>query len=94
MPASMTAAAASSYMWISCANTSAAESCWPAFMVRADGITVGRLRRNVAGVLVTTVDTDAVPYDSTVAWRGRALAGQLHSGTVPADPRSADRATI
>jgi predicted amidohydrolase len=94
MPASMTAAAASSYMWISCANTSAAESCWPAFMVRADGITVGRLRRNVAGVLVTTVDTDAVPYDSTVAWRGRALAGQLHSGTVPVDPRSADRTII
>jgi deaminated glutathione amidase len=91
MPAAMTAAAAANFMWISCPNSSARQSCWPAFMVRADGITVGRLRRNVPGVLVTTVDTDTDWYDSTAAWRGRALAGQLHSGTVPVDPRSADR---
>ncbi|HXW44112.1 MAG TPA: carbon-nitrogen hydrolase family protein [Streptosporangiaceae bacterium] len=91
MPATMTAAAAANYMWISCPNSSAPQSCWPAFMVRADGITVGRLRRNVPGILVTTVDTEAELYDSTAAWRGRALAGRLHSGTVPQDPRSANR---
>jgi deaminated glutathione amidase len=91
MPATMTAAAAANYMWISCPNSSARESLWPAFAVRADGITVGRLRRNVPGVLVTTVDTEADLYDSTAAWRDRALAGRLHSGTVPADPRSDDR---
>jgi len=94
MPAAMTAAAAANFMWISCPNSSAPQSCWPAFMVRADGVTVGRLRRNVPGVLVTTVDTDAELYDSTAAWRRRALAGQLHSGTVPEDPRSADRTAI
>ncbi len=93
MPATMTAAAAASHMWISCPNSSAPESCWPAFMVRADGITVGRLRRNVPGILLTAVDTEAELYDGAAAWRGRALAGQLHSGTVPRDPRSADRAT-
>jgi predicted amidohydrolase len=94
MPASMTAAAAANHMWVSCPNSSAPESCWPAFMVRADGISVGRLRRNVPGVLVTTVDTEAELYDSTRAWRDRAIAGELHSGTVPVDPRSAVRTTI
>jgi predicted amidohydrolase len=91
MPAAMTTAAACNHVWISCPNSSAPQSCWPAFMVRADGITVGRLPRNRPGVLLTLVDTEAQLYDSTAAWRDRAMAGQLHSGTLPADPRSADR---
>ncbi len=45
MPAAMTAAAASNHVWISCPNSSAPESCWPAFFVRADGITTGRTAR-------------------------------------------------
>ena len=94
MPAAMTAAAAANHVWISCPNSSAPQSLWPAFFVRADGITVGRLRRNVAGVLVTTVDTEQELYDSTAAWRDRALAGVLHSGTLVNDPRSADRTTL
>ena len=64
---------------------------WPAFVVRADGITVGRLRRNRSGVLVTRVDTDQALYDSTVDWRDRAIDGVLHSGTLVDDPRSSDR---
>jgi deaminated glutathione amidase len=91
MPATMTAAAAANHVWISCPNSSQPQSCWPGFMVRADGVTVGRLRRNVPGVLVTTVDTGQDRYDSTAAWRGRAMSGQLHSGTLTSDPRSADR---
>jgi deaminated glutathione amidase len=91
MPASMTAAAAANHVWISCANSSARESLWPAYFVRADGITAGRLRRNVPGVLITEVDTDAELYDSTVAWRDRALNGTLHSGALVNDRRSADR---
>ncbi|HEY2550637.1 MAG TPA: hypothetical protein VGI64_08670 [Streptosporangiaceae bacterium] len=91
MPAAMTAAAACNHLWISCPNTSRPESCWPAFFVRADGITTGRLRRNRPGVLLTTVDTQQPLYDSTAAWSDRAMAGQLHSGTLPSDPRSADR---
>lgn len=94
MPATMTATAASSHVWISCANSSARESLWPAFMVRADGVTVGRLRRNVAGVLISTVDTERALYDSTRAWRGRALRGVLHSGDLVRDPRSRDRRTL
>jgi deaminated glutathione amidase len=94
MPAAMTAAAACNHLWISCPNTSAPQSCWPAFMVRADGVTVGRLRRNVAGVLITEVDTEQDLYDSTAAWRDRAMAGELHSGTLIEDRRSADRTAL
>ncbi len=94
MPAAMTAAAASSHVWISCPNSSRRESCWPAFAVRADGVTAGRLRRNRSGILLTTVDTELPLYDSTAAWRDRALAGQLHSGRLSKDPRSADRRSL
>jgi deaminated glutathione amidase len=94
MPAAMTAAAACNHVWISCPNSSAPQSCWPAFFVRADGVIVGRLRRNVAGVLVSTVDTERQLYDSTAAWRDRAIAGTLHSGTLVDDSRSRDRTAI
>jgi predicted amidohydrolase len=94
MPAAMTTAAACNHVWISCPNSSAPQSCWPAFFVRADGITIGRLRRNVAGVLVSIVDTESQLYDSTAAWRDRAISGTLHSGTLIDDSRSHDRVTI
>jgi deaminated glutathione amidase len=51
MPAAMTAAAACNHVWISCPKSSTPQSAWPTFLVRADGITTGRLRRNVPGVL-------------------------------------------
>jgi deaminated glutathione amidase len=94
MPAAMTTAAACNHVWISCPNSSAPESCWPAFFVRADGVTSGRLRRNRPGVLLTKVDTSLELYDSTAAWRDRAMAGVLHSGELVTDPRSADRMSI
>lgn len=94
MPAAMTAAAAASHVWISCPNSSAPESLWPSFFVRADGITLGRLRRNRPGVLVSTVDTDEELYDSTAAWRARALSGVFHSGSLVDDPRSRARTTL
>ena len=94
MPAAMRAAAASSHVWISCSNTSARESCWPAFFVRADGVVTGRLRKHTAGVLLSTVDTEAPLYDSTVAWRERAMAGTYHSGRLADDPRSHDRTSL
>jgi deaminated glutathione amidase len=94
MPAAMTTAAACNHVWISCSNSSAPQSCWPAFFVRADGITTGRLRRNVPGVLISTVDTGEELYDSTAAWREQAMAGVLHSGTLVSDPRSDDRTRV
>lgn len=91
MPAAMQAAAASSHVWISCTNSSAKQSCWPSFFVRPDGVIIGRLRRNSAGVLITIVDTKAKLYDSTFAWRDRAMRGIYHSGKLVTDPRSNER---
>jgi len=91
MPAAMTTAAACNHVWISCPNSSAPQSCWPAFFVRADGITTGRLRRNIPGVLISAVDAGQELYDSTGPWRDRALYGTLHSGTLVSDPRSDER---
>lgn len=85
MPAVMTASAACNNMWISCPNSSVPESLWPAFFVRSDGITTGRLERNIPGVLISTVDTDQDLYDSTGPWRRRAIAGTLHSGEIARD---------
>lgn len=94
MPATMQASAASSHVWISCSNSSARESCFPAFFVRADGVVTGRLRRNVSGVLISTIDTRAPLYDSTVAWRDRAMRGVFHSGRAVCDSRSACRTEL
>ncbi len=85
MPAAMTAAAACNNMWISCPNSSAPQSLWPAFFVRSDGITTGRLEINLPGVLLSTVDTSQDLYDSTGPWRRQAIAGTLHSGQIAKD---------
>jgi deaminated glutathione amidase len=85
MPAVTTASAACNNMWISCPNSSARQSLWPAFFVRSDGITTGRLERDVPGVLISIVDTDQDLYDSTGPWRRRAIAGTLHSGNLAVD---------
>lgn len=89
MRAGMITAAADNHVWISCPNSSAHRSCWPSFVVRPDGVVTGRLRPDRAGVLLTTIDPAAPYYDSTAAWRGRAVAGRLHSGRLVVDPRSA-----
>jgi hypothetical protein len=94
MPATMQAAAASSHLWISCSNSSARESCWPAFFVRADGVITGRLRRNRAGVLISTVDPRHPLYDSTSAWRERAMRGVYYSGRPARDSRSKNRTEL
>lgn len=94
MPATTRAAAANSYLWISCSNSSAPESCWPAFFVRPDGVATGRLTRNEAGVLISTVDPSADWYDATAAWRDRAMAGTYHSGTLVEDKRSEARTEL
>lgn len=94
MPATMQSQAANNFMWISCANSSARQSCWGAFMVRPDGVIAERLRRNVTGLLISKIDTAAPLYDSTVAWRKRSIAGRYHSGTLVKDKRSIQRKTL
>ncbi len=94
MPAAMIGAAANNYMWISCPNSSAHESCWPSFFVRPDGVITGRLQLHATDILFSTVDTDESFYDSTVAWRERVMNGNFHSGTLVNDERSEDRTRL
>ncbi len=94
MPAAMHAAAADNHFWISCSNTSAPESCWASFVVRPDGVIVGRLRKNTAGVLCINIDQTRQYYDSTAQWRDRAMRGVFHSGELVKDRRSDDRKSL
>lgn len=94
MPAGMIASASNNTMWISCPNSSAPRSCWPSFFVRPDGVITGVLEPETEGLLLSEVDLAADIYDSTIAWRGRAIDGVLHSGVLVDDPRSTDRTEV
>ncbi len=94
MPATMISYAANNYMWISCSNTSATESCWASMIVRPDGVVVGRLDKNRDGILIAEIDTDIEYYDSTKYWRDRAMNGIFHSGKTVNDIRSKNRNEI
>jgi len=91
MPASLISYAANNALWISASNSSAPASCFGAFMVRPDGVTVGRLPKDQADLLFTLIDPAAPFYDATAAWRMRAMRGELHSGTLVSDARSQAR---
>ncbi len=91
MPAGMIASASNNNMWISCPNSCAPKSCWPSFFVRPDGVITGVLEPEAEGLMISEVDLAADIYDSTVAWRDRAIDGVLHSGERVEDPRSRDR---
>lgn len=93
-PAMIHAAAGSNYFWISCANSSAPRTCWASFFVRPDGVATGRLELEKPGVLISRVNTAERFYNSTAAWRARAMDGVLHSGELALDPRSEDRTSI
>lgn len=91
VPPTVQGHAASNAMWISCNNTSARESSWPSFFVRPDGLITGRLTRNRAGILFSSVDPKKKFYDASEAWRDRAMRGVYHSGKLVKDRRSAAR---
>jgi deaminated glutathione amidase len=94
MPATSTAEAANNHLWISAANTCARESCFGSFVVRPDGVTTGRLPRHRTGLLLTSIDAREPFYDSTIAWRSRAMRGVLHSGTLVRSARSRRRTSL
>lgn len=94
MPAGMIASASNNNMWISCPNSSAARSCWPSFVVRPDGVIPWACQPEIETWIVQDVDFDAPIYDSTLAWRDRAIDGMLHSGVTVEDPRSKDRTKL
>lgn len=94
MPSTMRSYAANNYVWISCPNSSARESCWASFFVRPDGLITGRLKRNRSGILISKLDTNKQLYDSTVAWRERSINGIYNSGSLLKDPRSENRTEL
>jgi predicted amidohydrolase len=94
MPSTMVSYAANNYMWISCSNTSARESCWASMIVRPDGVVVGRLDKNLDGIIITEIDTKKQYYDSTRYWRNRAMEGIFHSGNLVDDNRSKNRTEL
>ena len=92
--ATMQTYAASNFMWISVNNTARRESSGSSFVVQPDGLISGRLPLHRAGVLVTTIDTEAPFYDASKEWRSRAMSGVFHSGSPVEDPRSEDRTCL
>lgn len=91
VPGTMTAHAACNHLWISATNSGTQYSLWPTFFVRADGTIAGRLADHETGVLISRIDDGAELWDAPGPWRERAWSGQLHSGELVDDPRSADR---
>ena len=83
--------AANNYMWSSVNNTTRRESSGSSFAVRPDGLVEGRLPLHKTGMLLSIIDTQKRFYAAAEAWRGRAMKGVYHSGTLVRDQRSADR---
>lgn len=94
-PAAMIASSSNNYMWISCPNSAAKNSCWASFFIRPDGVMTGCVPLHEPGILLSTVDTEAEYYDSTVAWRDRLIHdGVFHSGEIVEDQRSNNRSVL
>ena len=90
VPATMSCRAAENHFWVSANNSTARPSRWASFAVRPDGQILGRLKLHKPGVLITEMAMDPSLFDAPGPWRAAAMKGRLHSGTVVADPRSAD----
>jgi predicted amidohydrolase len=82
------------YFWISANNSSGYYSRWPGVLVQPDGFIVKSLRRNVAGMMVHTLDTRRKFYDASRPYRARSMRGLLHSGTLLGDSRQRDRTSL
>ena len=90
VPATMSCRAAENHFWISANNSTTRPSRWASFAVRPDGEIVERLKLHRAGVLLTQMRLDPDLFDAPGPWRESAIEGQLHSGTLVEDERSAD----
>ena len=90
VPATMACRAAENHFWISANNSTVKPSRWASFTVRPDGQIMGRLKLHKPGVLLTDMPLDPACFDAPGPWRDAAMNGQLHSGHLVKDPRSAD----
>jgi predicted amidohydrolase len=94
MRPSLQARAATNYMWVSAPNCSRYYQLWPSVFIQPDGAIAASLRFHRAGVTVNTVDTHKQYYDAPGRFRGRAMRGILHSGTLVKDPRTGNRTSL
>ena len=94
VPATMSCRAAENHFWVSANNSTTRPSKWASFAVRPDGQIVGRLSLHRPGVLVTELALDPSLFDAPRPWRSAAMKGQLHSGLIVNDPRSADQTCL
>ena len=93
VPATLQAAAASNYYWVS-ANNGTREYAWPSLVIDPEGWIVNKARAHRPGVLMTDVDTNVKLYDASAAWRDRCMRGVYHSGRGVRDRRSRDRTCV
>jgi len=95
MRQTMQCRAATNYFWISMTNSSGYYSPYPSCFIRPDGKIVKQLRRNRAGMMVNTVDTNKKYYDPSAPFRDMAIAGKLSNATkITRDNRSRNRTGI
>jgi deaminated glutathione amidase len=72
--------AATNHFWVSMSNASGYYSPYPSCFIQADGMIVGQLKQNKAGVMVNTVDLSKKFYDPMAGFREIAIAGKLSNG--------------
>ncbi|MCP5120776.1 MAG: carbon-nitrogen hydrolase family protein [bacterium] len=94
IPATMRGHAVCSHLWICGTNTSRKQSCYGGFVIRPDGAFLQRQPRHRAGVMVTTIDTDAKIEDPAAHARAKAIRGVDNLGRALKDPRSTNRHSL
>lgn len=65
--------AANNKLWISSSNTSKKQSSFPAFVAQPDGGILKKLKRNIAGVLISEIDFDVEYIDLSSHLRDKVI---------------------
>lgn len=69
--------AATNHFWVSMANSSGYYSPYPSCFIQPDGVIVGQLKQNKAGIMVNTVDMNKKFYDPMADFRALVIQGKL-----------------
>jgi predicted amidohydrolase len=80
MRQTMQCRAATNFLWVSMANSSGCYSPYPSCFIQPDGMIVGQLKQNRAGMMVNKVDLRKAFYDPMADFRDVAIAGRLTNG--------------
>ena len=82
------------HMWTSANNSNRRHSSWPSIFVKPNGEIAASLTRNVAGLMVNTVDLAEQVYDASRPFRDRSIRGVLHSGRSVDDARISNHKSL